>query len=143
MRSKANRLLFTFEEEFFCIDIHAVVKIIEGGRFFRLPLAPPEIAGVINLKGDLIPAIDPACILNIRLSSELAENVSALILGKPPRLIGFPLPEQENISFIRKDEYPTTPLRKVEEKYIKGITVWRDNKIRILDWEQIVQDIYE
>lgn len=144
MKLEGNRLLFKLGGEFFCIDTHAVTRIIEDGKIFRLPLAPPKIAAVINLKGELIPVIDPAYILNIPLSLEpIIEKASILILGRPPKLIGFPLSEKEKVSFICKEGVSDIPLRKVKERYIKGVITYKDNDAKILDWEQILQDIYE
>lgn len=40
------------------VPIDAVLEIVDAARFRRLPLMPPGIAGVIDLRGQAIVAMD-------------------------------------------------------------------------------------
>ncbi len=51
-------LTFTLAQELFAVDIHAVREIIEYGRLTSVPMMPPSILGVINLRGAVVPVID-------------------------------------------------------------------------------------
>ncbi|MFP6848430.1 MAG: chemotaxis protein CheW [Pseudomonas sp.] len=51
-------LTFTLTQELFAVEIHAVREIIEYGQLTSVPMMPPSILGVINLRGAVVPVID-------------------------------------------------------------------------------------
>jgi purine-binding chemotaxis protein CheW len=53
-------LTFTLVEEMFAIGILAIREIIEYGHLTEVPMTPPFIRGVINLRGAVVPVIDLA-----------------------------------------------------------------------------------
>lgn len=61
-------LTFTLGEEMFAIGILSIREIIEYGQVTEVPMTPPFIRGVINLRGAVVPVVD----LTVRF-------------GRPPR----------------------------------------------------------
>lgn len=53
-------LTFSLGDEMFAIGILAVREIIEYGQVTSVPLTPPFIRGVINLRGAVVPVVDLA-----------------------------------------------------------------------------------
>src|SRR5512137_1212323 len=53
-------LTFALGDEMFAIGILAVREIIEYGQVTEVPMTPPFIRGVINLRGAVVPVIDLA-----------------------------------------------------------------------------------
>ena len=51
-------LTFSLAEEMFAIGILAIREIIEYGQITEVPMVPPFIRGVINLRGAVVPVID-------------------------------------------------------------------------------------
>ncbi len=51
-------LTFQLGGETFAIGILAIREIIEYGQVTRMPMTPPYIRGVINLRGAVVPVID-------------------------------------------------------------------------------------
>lgn len=51
-------LTFTLAQELFAVEIRAVREIIEYGRLTTVPMMPPSILGVINLRGAVVPVMD-------------------------------------------------------------------------------------
>jgi purine-binding chemotaxis protein CheW len=51
-------LTFSLNEEMFAIGILAIREIIEYGSLTEVPMTPPFIRGVINLRGAVVPVID-------------------------------------------------------------------------------------
>lgn len=51
-------LTFTLGHELFAVEIRAVREIIEYGRLTSVPMMPPSILGVINLRGTVVPVMD-------------------------------------------------------------------------------------
>lgn len=61
----------TVAEQVFGISVHKVRDVLRPCRVTPVPLAPPEVAGSLNLRGRVVTAVD----LRVRL-------------GLPPRLAG-------------------------------------------------------
>ena len=53
-------LTFTLDNETFALGILAIREIIEYGNLTEVPMTPPFIRGVINLRGAVVPVIDLA-----------------------------------------------------------------------------------
>ena len=53
-------LTFTLGEEMFAIGILSIREIIEYGHLTEVPMTPPFIRGVINLRGAVVPVVDLA-----------------------------------------------------------------------------------
>ena len=55
-----DRLFCSFHlgEHRFGIEIAAVQEVLRSQEITRVPLAPPAVRGVINLRGRIIPAVD-------------------------------------------------------------------------------------
>lgn len=51
-------LVFTLANDVFAIDILRIREIIEFGQMTRVPLMPPSVRGVINLRGAVVPVVD-------------------------------------------------------------------------------------
>lgn len=51
-------LTFNLGEEMFAIGILAIREIIEYGHLTEVPMVPPFIRGVINLRGSVVPVVD-------------------------------------------------------------------------------------
>jgi purine-binding chemotaxis protein CheW len=63
-------LTFLLGEEMFAIGILAIREIIEYGYLTEVPMTPPFIRGVINLRGAVVPVVD----LAVRFGREPREN---------------------------------------------------------------------
>lgn len=51
-------LAFTLNGEVFAIDILQIREIIEFGSLTEVPMMPPTVRGVLNLRGAVVPVID-------------------------------------------------------------------------------------
>jgi len=49
---------FTVDGRFLGIDVTSVREVLRPQEMTRVPLAPPRIAGLINLRGEIVTAID-------------------------------------------------------------------------------------
>jgi purine-binding chemotaxis protein CheW len=65
----AQYLTFSLSGEMFAIAILGVKEIIEFGNLTEIPMMPPFIRGVINLRGSVVPVVD----LSARFGSRQTE----------------------------------------------------------------------
>jgi purine-binding chemotaxis protein CheW len=57
---RSQFLTFTLRDEIFAMDIRSVREVIQYGGITEVPLMPPAIRGVINLRGAVVPVVDLA-----------------------------------------------------------------------------------
>jgi len=57
---------FTIAEQLFGIPVLQVQDVLAGGDITMIPLAPPEIAGALNLRGRIVTAVDVRMRLGLR-----------------------------------------------------------------------------
>ncbi|WP_407293291.1 chemotaxis protein CheW [Stutzerimonas zhaodongensis] len=58
MELPGQYLTFTLGSELFAVGTLSVREIIEYGQLTPVPMMPPSILGVINLRGSVVPVID-------------------------------------------------------------------------------------
>ena len=49
---------FTVDGRFLGVDVTRVREVLRSQELTRVPLAPPQIAGLINLRGEIVTAFD-------------------------------------------------------------------------------------
>lgn len=79
----------TIAEQLFGIPVLEVRDVLRPQKMTRVPLAPAEIAGVLNLRGRIVTAIDVRCRLNLppRESDDRGMNVVVDFHGEPYALV--------------------------------------------------------
>lgn len=83
MGEKQQFCTFFLNGIYFGIDVQQVQEVIRSQTFTRVPLAPPDICGLINLRGQIVTVIDLQRRLGIStdtqpraLKSQLDEELS-------------------------------------------------------------------
>lgn len=66
------------DEQLFGLPISRVQDVFSPDRLTRVPLAPPEVAGVLNLRGRIVTAVD----MRVRLGLPPRDT------GRPPMAVG-------------------------------------------------------
>jgi purine-binding chemotaxis protein CheW len=62
---KLRLLVFRLADEWFGLDATQVQEISRIGQFTRLPLTPPHVLGLVNLRGSITGVIDIRATLNL------------------------------------------------------------------------------
>lgn len=58
-------LEFTLGEERYCLDIEAVDEIVKPSDITELPDAPPDVVGIMNLRGESTTLVNPAITIGV------------------------------------------------------------------------------
>ncbi len=102
-------LTFTLAEEMFAIGILSIREIIEYGQLTEVPMAPPSIRGVINLRGAVVPVVDLAvrfgrgrredtkrtCIVIIEIGSGMGRQDIGIVVDAVSEVLEIPASEIE------------------------------------------------
>ncbi|MCL5014905.1 MAG: chemotaxis protein CheW [Firmicutes bacterium] len=87
-------LTFAFQESTFALPIEGVAEVIRTPSLTLLPGAPPGLAGLINLRGRMIPVVDPRFYLGHDASRPLRHVIVVMGEGE---LMGLGVEEVEGI----------------------------------------------
>lgn len=84
----AQYLTFYVDAEMFAINILDIREIIEYSALTSVPMAPPLIRGVINLRGSVVPVVDLAVRLG-RTRNAMTDRTCIVILQACSTIAGF------------------------------------------------------
>jgi purine-binding chemotaxis protein CheW len=72
---------FFLNNIYFGIEVEDVREIIRQQPLTRIPLAPPDICGLMNLRGQVLPVVDLPCRLGLQsISCNISEHVTYNII---------------------------------------------------------------
>jgi purine-binding chemotaxis protein CheW len=130
---------FYLDGRYFGLDVINVQEIIRYQEMTRVPLAPPVVRGLINLRGQIVTAIDlrrrleledrPSDQLPVNVVVKTADGAVSLLVDE----IGDVLEVQEKL-FERSPETLTGAAREL----VRGAYKLPDCLLLILDTEQTV-----
>jgi len=133
--------LVTFEinGEEYAFDILAVQEINRMLELTRVPQSPPEIEGVINLRGRIIPVLDlrtrfgmPPC--------ERTEHHRIVVVEIRGRVIGFIVDRVHEVLRIDSSIVDTAPdmVTSIETDFIDGVGKLDDRLLILLNLDRLV-----
>lgn len=65
--------LFTIGEDAYALPVEMLTEIIIPQKIFPVPTTPPQVLGVINLRGNIVPIVDIRHVLNLPNTSQPAQ----------------------------------------------------------------------
>lgn len=132
--------LVTFEVrgEEFAVDILAVREINRMLELTRVPQSPPDVEGVINLRGKIIPVVD----LRKRFgmdAGERDEHSRIVVIEVSGRVIGFIVDRVHEVLRIPSSIVDTAPsmVCSIESDFIAGVGKLEDRLLILLDLERL------
>lgn len=123
------------------MDINNIMEIIKVGRITYVPGSAGYIAGVMNLRGMIIPIVDTAKLLGLSeiIFSKDTRIIIIELKGTQPTKIGLLVDTIMDIVNILPNKIgpPPATLEKNKAKYIKGEVQVDDKLMAILDMKDI------
>ena len=126
-------------EERYGIGLADVAEVLPPVTITPLPGAPPELAGVINVHGEIRPVLDLPRLLGAASVSR-GGPVRVVLLRNRARVLGIPVAAIENIRPVGADEWQDSGAasNKFPVRYVQGFT--RD-MLRLLCTESLFSDL--
>ncbi len=135
-------IIFRLEDEKYGVDISGVSSIAEKINITPIPDSPKTIAGMINLRGDIIPVVDLKKRFNIMPSSQngVSKDERILIYNTSTREIGFIVDDASQVLNINEQniESPEVILLGESREFISGIAKDGNNMYILLDFDKIL-----
>jgi purine-binding chemotaxis protein CheW len=76
-----HALVFGVGDEWYAIDTTAAREVVAHPDVSSLPTAPPNVAGVFNLRGEIVPVFDTAILLG--LTSQATSTAYVVVVETP------------------------------------------------------------
>ncbi len=135
MKRAGKFLAFCLENEYYAVEMESAVEIMRVCEITRIPLAPPFVKGVINLRGSIVPLLD----LKVKFGfgqKEYGEKACIIIIetvsdGKK-KLAGILADTVLEVLEIVPDEIKKPP-QAINSEYIKGIFSALDKTFWLLE----------
>jgi len=136
-------LTFMLNTEIYGINILNIKEIIDYGNITRVPMMPEFIAGVINLRGSVVPVVDLA-LRFLEQPSKRTKRSSIVILEvkfeEQKMEIGITVDEVNEVLNILSGEIEPAPSfgTKIRTDFISGMGKINDQLLVLLDIENIL-----
>lgn len=135
-------LTFKLGDEIFAANVSKVLNILELTKITKVPMAPPYMKGVINLRGDVLPVVD------VRLKFGMEETqftpstcILVLIIQIEDQTIHLGAlvdSVQEVLEIEDKEILPPPSIgSSYHSEFITGVVEFQENFIMILDVERV------
>jgi purine-binding chemotaxis protein CheW len=79
MAGKKQFSTFVVDRLLFGVEVEKVQEVIRYQEMTRVPLAPPVVKGLINLRGQIVTAVDLRCRLGLRERAATALPMNVVI----------------------------------------------------------------
>lgn len=138
--SKNKFLTYFLGDEEYGVDISQVREIIAMMKITPVPKTPRYVAGVINLRGAIIPVIDTRLRFDMP-SLEYTEQTAIIIIEINKVSIGFVVDKVEEVLTIDESSISEPPKfgTNINTDFIKNIARIGEMVIMILDLEKLFE----
>ncbi len=131
---------FYLDRLHFGIEVEQVQEVIRYQEMTRVPLASPVVQGLINLRGQIVTAIDLRRRLKLaaRAEGELPMNV---VVRTEDGALSLLVDEIGDVLEITDETFepPLETIRGVARELIRGVYKLQDSLLLVLDTERAVQ----
>jgi purine-binding chemotaxis protein CheW len=137
MNMERQLCTFFLEGLFFGVEVEKVQEVIRYQEMTRVPLAPAVIAGLINLRGQIVTAIDLRHQLGLsaRKNEELPMNV---VIRRDDGPISLLVDEIGDVVEVDEQlfEHPPDTLYGPRREFIRGVYKLKEQLLLLLDTEK-------
>lgn len=134
---------FFLDNQMFGIDVQTVQEVIRYQQMTDIPLAPDAVCGLINLRGQIVTAIDLRTRLGLpsRPEGQLPMNVVVRSDDGAVSLLVDQIGDVQE-SDLENFESPPETLRGTARQLIRGAYKMKDQLLLILDTERVIDVAY-
>ena len=136
-------LTFRLHNTSYGVEITRIKEIIEFGGITRIPMTPPCIRGVINLRGNVVPVVDLAERLEVANDSEVSRRTCVIITEVEDEGevmdVGFVVDAVEQVVGIPEENIEASPSfgTDVKSEFICGMGNVNDKFVILLEMDTV------
>jgi len=132
-------VVFRVGPELHACDVLLVEEVVSDTRVHPLPDLPAEVLGVIRLRGALVPVLDVAPALGLRL--EAGRTPAVLVVEAPRGRLGIAVDEVRDVASIPLSAIQPAPGRAGEQdEQVLGVARVGEALVTLLDLPGILRN---
>jgi len=108
---KSTYLTFLLGTEYFAVNVHSVLEVLQHQSITPIPKTPDHILGIINFRGEILPVVDTRNRLNLPL----------LDSDKKPIVIVFDVKTEDQSLIIAATADAVKDVIEIDESEIKPV----------------------
>ena len=127
------------DEEYYAVSIHKIKEIIGYRQLTRIPNQPAFVKGVIDIRGQAVPVIDPRNKFDL-LEKNYDQFTVILVLFILKKTIGIIVDNVSDVTQFEDEAIQEAPKfqTKIDSNYITGVVRKDDKFIIILDIDMLL-----
>ena len=133
---------FHVADLFLGVNVLDVQEVLQTQALTPVPLAPPEVFGLINLRGQIVTAIDLRTKLGIppARDDEAIEPLNVVVRTRFGDAVSLLVDEIGDVMYVRQDAYEEPPptLSAAAQDVIRGVFKLQDRLLLELDTERAI-----
>ena len=132
---------FHLGDQEFCIDIMAIREIRGWAPVTPMPHTPPYVLGLINLRGAVIPVIDMACRLGMKMT-EPSERSAIIVTDIAGKLVGLLVEQVSDMMTIKSEALQPAPeiIPEAQRAFCRGIVALEKTMVCFLNLDTVIAD---
>jgi chemotaxis signal transduction protein len=135
---EAQVIAFRIGGELHACDVQLVEEVVTKRRVHPLPDMPPRLLGVLRLRGELVPVVDVAPLLDLRLE---AEQPAILVTVMGDVRVGVAVDAAHEVVTLSPAEYRPAPLSGGErDQFVAGLARIDGKLVNLLDLGEMLRD---
>ncbi len=132
-------IIFRIDKEYFGIDISFINSIIEMPKIAKVPMTPDYIAGITNLRGDIVPIMSLRGRMNAGEENITKDSRVIIVNLKGGEMVGIIVDDVKEVMNISNQEISEpTSMIKGEETFISGVGRKEDELISIFEVDSLI-----
>jgi purine-binding chemotaxis protein CheW len=135
---EAQVIAFRLGGELHACDVQLVEEVVTKRKVHRLPDMPPRLLGVLRLRGELVPVVDVAPLLELRLE---AEQPAILVMAVGDVRVGVAVDAAHEVVTLSPAEYRPAPLTGGErDQFVVGVARVEGKLVSLLDLGEMLRE---
>lgn len=106
---------FVVDDLLFGIDVLKIQEVLRCQNMTKVPLAPPEVEGLINLRGQIVTALDVRRLLRLPARSRESRPMS-MVIRTEGGAVSLLVDDIGEVTEVSSDLFETTPANMPKEQ---------------------------
>ncbi len=131
---------FKLDQDYFGVEVLRVQEILRRQEMTHVPLAPPYVSGLINLRGQIVTAIDLGALLTGRAGPARPDSMN-VVVNNGDDVVSLLVDEIGDVVAVQKSLLEPAPatLTAIPRSYLKGVCQLAKAVLMVLDLGEILE----
>ena len=136
---EAQVIAFHLGGELHACDIQLVEEVVTKRRVHALPDMPPRLLGMLRLRGELVPVLDVAPLLDLALGTE---HPTILVVGLGESRLGVAVDAAHDVVALTPADYRPAPHTGGDrDEYVVGVARVDGRLVSLIDLAELLREV--